>query len=159
MTGTSFNGTLPLAAATTGVEGLEAIIPIAPNTSYWHYYRSHGLVRSPGGYLGEDIDGLYDFVYSGPPERRDYCNTVVREETLLANMDRITGNWSDFWAERDYALQLDSLRAAVLMAHAWNDWNVMPEHSVRIIEGSRPGAPPSRCTSTRGDTGDPRPWR
>ena len=33
MTGTSYNGTLPLAAATTGVEGLKAIIPIAPNTS------------------------------------------------------------------------------------------------------------------------------
>ena len=56
MTGTSYNGTLPLAAATTGVEGLEAIIPIAPNTSYYHYYRSNGLVRSPGGYLGEDVD-------------------------------------------------------------------------------------------------------
>jgi X-Pro dipeptidyl-peptidase len=49
MTGTSYNGTLPLAAATTGVEGLEVIIPIAPNTSYYHYYRSNGLVRSPGG--------------------------------------------------------------------------------------------------------------
>ena len=32
MIGTSYNGTLPLAAATTGVDGLEAIIPIAPNT-------------------------------------------------------------------------------------------------------------------------------
>src|SRR5690606_6196527 len=41
MTGTSYNGTIPLAAATTGVEGLEAIIPIAPNTSYYHYYRSN----------------------------------------------------------------------------------------------------------------------
>jgi X-Pro dipeptidyl-peptidase len=40
MIGTSYNGTLPLAAATTGVEGLEAIIPVAPNTSYYHYYRS-----------------------------------------------------------------------------------------------------------------------
>lgn len=134
MTGTSFNGTLPLAAATTGVSGLGAIIPIAPNTSYWHYYRSHGLVRSPGGYLGEDIDSLYDFVYSGPEDRREYCNTVVREQELLANLDRVTGNWNSFWASRDYALQLDSLRAAVLMAHAWNDWNVMPEHSVRVIE-------------------------
>jgi X-Pro dipeptidyl-peptidase len=134
MTGTSFNGTLPLAAATTGVEGLKAIIPIAPNTSYWHYYRSHGLVRSPGGYLGEDIDSLYDFVYSGPEDRRDYCNTVVREGELLANLDRVTGNWSDFWASRDYVLQLDSLRAPILMAHAWNDWNVMPEHSVRVLE-------------------------
>jgi len=134
MTGTSFNGTLPLAAATTGVAGLGAIIPIAPNTSYWHYYRSHGLIRSPGGYLGEDIDSLYDFVYSGPEDRRDYCNSVVREGELLANMDRVTGNWNPFWASRDYALQLDSLQAAVLMAHAWNDWNVMPEHSVRVIE-------------------------
>ncbi|MEX2600973.1 MAG: CocE/NonD family hydrolase [Balneolaceae bacterium] len=49
MTGTSYNGTLPLAAATTGVDGLKAIIPVAPNTSYYHYYRSHALVRSPGG--------------------------------------------------------------------------------------------------------------
>ena len=74
MTGTSYNGTLALAAATTGVEGLEAIIPIAPNTSYYHYYRSNGLVRSPGGYLGEDIDVLYDFIRSGNPERRTYCD-------------------------------------------------------------------------------------
>src|SRR5690606_15712783 len=41
MIGTSYNGTLPIAAATTGVEGLEAIIPVAPNTSYYHYYRSN----------------------------------------------------------------------------------------------------------------------
>ena len=50
MIGTSYNGTLPIAAATTGVEGLEAIVPIAPNTSYYHYYRSNGLIRHPGGY-------------------------------------------------------------------------------------------------------------
>src|SRR5688572_3215936 len=74
MTGTSYNGTLPLAAATTGVPGLEAIIPIAPNTSYYHYYRSNGLVRHPGGWLGEDIDFLYDFINSGHPGKREYCN-------------------------------------------------------------------------------------
>jgi X-Pro dipeptidyl-peptidase len=152
MTGTSFNGTLPLAAATTGVEGLEAIIPVAPNTSYGHYYRSHGLVRSPGGYLGEDIDSLYDFVYSGPEERREYCNTVVREE-LLARQDRVTGDWNDFWESRDYALQLDSLRAAVLMAHAWNDWNVMPEHSVRVIEGLKARGTPLQMYFHQGGHG------
>ena len=37
MTGTSYNGTLPLAAATTGVDGMDAIIPIAPNTAEYHY--------------------------------------------------------------------------------------------------------------------------
>src|SRR6202008_1534663 len=65
MMGTSYEGTLPLAAATTGVKGLEVVIPIAPHTSYYHYYRSNGLVRSPGCYLGQDVDVLYDFVASG----------------------------------------------------------------------------------------------
>jgi X-Pro dipeptidyl-peptidase len=102
MTGTSYNGTLPLAAATTGVEGLEAIIPIAPNTSYYHYYRSHGLVRSPGGWLGEDIDVLFDFINSGDPNRRPWCIENVREGELARNMDRITGDHSEWWAARDY---------------------------------------------------------
>ena len=132
MIGTSYNGTLPLAAATTGVEGLEAIVPIAPNTSYYHYYRSNGLVRSPGGYLGEDADVLFDFIHSGHPDKRDYCNQKVRDELLLANMDRVSGDYSEFWAGRDYLNDLGPMKAACLMAHAFNDWNVMPEHSVRI---------------------------
>ncbi|MCK5941053.1 MAG: Xaa-Pro dipeptidyl-peptidase [Planctomycetes bacterium] len=132
MIGTSYNGTLPLAAATTGVEGLEAIVPIAPNTSYYHYYRSNGLVRSPGGYLGEDVDVLFDFIHSGHPDRRAYCNEKVRDELLAANADRLTGDYNEFWAGRDYLNDLGPMRAATLMAHAFNDWNVMPEHSVRI---------------------------
>ena len=67
---------LPLAAATTGVEGLEAIIPIAPNTSYYHYYRSNGLIRHPGGWLGEDIDFLYDFIASEIDAYVEYSGTA-----------------------------------------------------------------------------------
>ena len=132
MIGTSYNGTLPIAAATTGVDGLEAIIPIAPNTSYYHYYRSHGLIRHPGGYMGEDIDVLYDFINSGDPARRDYCNKTVRDGEMADNQDRLTGDYNEFWAGRDYLHDLGPVKAATLMAHAFNDWNVMPEHSVRI---------------------------
>ena len=132
MIGTSYNGTLPLAAATTGVEGLEAIVPIAPNTSYYHYYRSNGLVRSPGGYPGEDIDVLFDFIHSGLPEDREYCIKQVRDAVLRKGFDRQSGDYNEFWASRDYLLDLEPMRAATLMAHAFNDWNVMPEHSVRI---------------------------
>ncbi|MEM7414367.1 MAG: Xaa-Pro dipeptidyl-peptidase [Gemmatimonadota bacterium] len=132
MTGTSYNGTLPLAAATTGVEGLEAIIPVAPNTSYYHYYRSNGLVRSPGGYLGEDVDVLYDFINSGDPARRDWCNENIRDGEMAEGRDRLTGDYNEFWAGRDYLNAIDGVRAATLMAHAFNDWNVMPEHSYRI---------------------------
>ena len=132
MTGTSYNGTIPLAAATTGVEGLEAIIPIAPNTSYYHYYRSNGLVRSPGGYLGEDIDVLYDFIHSGKEENRARNNQMVRDTEMMNGMDRLTGDYNDFWEGRDYLNQMKPMKAALLMAHGFNDWNVMPDHSYRI---------------------------
>ena len=132
MTGTSYNGTLPLAAATTGVEGLEAIIPIAPNTSSYHYYRSNGLVRSPGGYLGEDIDVLYDFVHSGDEDKRAYNNKTIRDTELMNGMDRQTGDMNDFWYNRDYLPKMKNMKAALFMSHGFNDWNVMPEHSYRI---------------------------
>jgi X-Pro dipeptidyl-peptidase len=134
MTGASYDGTLLVAAATTGVDGLEAIIPIAPTTSWYHYYRSNGLVRSPGGYRGEDVDVLYDYINSGFAERREWCNDFVRGETLNAGQDRKTGDYNDFWEGRDYLNNIDGIKAATLMAHGFNDWNVMPEHSFRISQ-------------------------
>ena len=134
MTGTSYNGTIPVAAATTGVEGLEAIIPVAPNTSYYRYYRSNGLVRHPGGWLGEDIDFLYDFINSGDSVGRDYCNATYRDGEMAEGQDRVTGDYNDFWAGRDFMNELDGIKAATLMAHAFNDWNVVPEHSVLVYE-------------------------
>ena len=132
MTGTSYNGTIPFAAATTGVDGLEAIIPVSPNNSYYHYYRSNGLVRSPGGYLGEDVDVLYDFVHSNP-DNCAYCDSVWRGN-MLKNHDRRTGDYNSFWAERDLMNYMENFRAAVLMAHGFNDWNVMISHSARFID-------------------------
>jgi X-Pro dipeptidyl-peptidase len=134
MTGTSYNGTIPLAAATTGVEGLEAIIPIAPNTSYYHYYRSNGLVRSPGGYLGEDVDVLYDFIHSGEESKRAHNNAKYRDDEIINGIDRVTGDYNEFWASRDYLNDMEPMKAALFMAHGFNDWNVMPEHSYRIYK-------------------------
>ena len=134
MTGTSYNGTIPLAAATTGVKGLEVIIPVAPNTSYYHYYRSNGLVRSPGGYLGEDIDVLYDYIHSGDESKRAYSNLKIRDTEMKNGMDRITGDYNNFWAGRDYLNAMPKMKAAMLMSHGFNDWNVMPEHSYRIYK-------------------------
>jgi X-Pro dipeptidyl-peptidase len=158
MTGTSYNGTLPLAAATTGVEGLEAIIPIAPNTSYYHYYRSNGLVRHPGGYLGEDIDVLYDFIHSGDESKRPYNNATVRDKELAEGMDRITGDYNDFWAGRDYLNDMGPMKAALLMSHGFNDWNVMPEHSYRIYEAAKEKGIPAMIFYHQGGHGGPPPF-
>lgn len=153
MTGTSYNGTIPIAAATTGVDGLEAIIPIAPNTSYYHYYRSNGLIRHPGGYMGEDIDVLYNFINSGDPERRQGCDTTVRDKDMLANHDRIKADYNEFWASRDYLNKLGPMKAALFMSHGFNDWNVMPEHSNRIYQAVRAKGLPCRIYYHQGGHG------
>ncbi len=176
MTGTSYNGTIPLAAATTGVKGLEAIIPVAPNTSYYHYYRSNGLVRSPGGYLGEDIDVLYDFIHSGGEDlipnknylkdnnnskkfirKRDYSNAKIRDTEMANGMDRATGDYNDFWAGRDYLNQMKPMKAALLMSHGFNDWNVMPEHSYRIYKRAKEMGIPSQIYYHQNGHGGPPP--
>ena len=176
MTGTSYNGTIPLAAATTGVKGLEAIIPVAPNTSYYHYYRSNGLVRSPGGYLGEDIDVLFDFINSGGEDlipnknymkdsksskkfirKRDYANNTVRDTEMANGMDRETGDYNDFWAGRDYLNDMKPMKAALLMSHGFNDWNVMPEHSYRIYKRAKEMGIPSQIFYHQNGHGGPPP--
>lgn len=157
MTGTSYNGTIPLAAATTGVKGLEAIIPIAPNTSYYHYYRSNGLVRSPGGYLGEDIDVLYDYIHSGDESKRTYNNATTRDTEMKNGMDRITGDYNDFWAGRDYINDMAPMKAALLMSHGFNDWNVMPEHSYRIYKKAQEMGLPTQIYYHQNGHGGPPP--
>lgn len=157
MTGTSYNGTLPVAAATTGVEGLKAIIPVAPNTSYYHYYRSNGLVRNPGGYPGEDVDVLYDYIHSGPEDKREYSNKTVRDGEMAKGMDRESGDYNDFWAGRDYLNAMKPMKAALLMSHGFNDWNVMPEHSYRIYKAAEAKGLPVQIYYHQGGHGGPPP--
>jgi X-Pro dipeptidyl-peptidase len=156
MIGTSYEGTLPLAAATTGVAGLEVVVPVAANTSYYHYYRSNGLVRSPGGYLGEDVDVLYDFVASGPPATRATCDRTIKGGVFAAGQDRATGDFNEFWASRELLPHVRNIRAAVLLAHGLNDYNVMPSHTVRIYEEMKArGLPVSMYLHQGGHGGDP----
>lgn len=156
MTGTSYDGTLCIAAATTGVEGLEAIIPVAPISNYYDYYRSNGLVRSPDGYLGEDMDVLYDFIHTGDPAKRERNDREVRDKELVAKFDRKTGDYNDFWAERDYLKDMDKVQTAVLMAHGFNDWNVMTSHSQRFYQAAKEkGLPTQMYYHQNGHGGDP----
>ena len=158
MIGTSYEGTLPLAAATTGVPGLEVVVPVSPNTSYYHYYRSNGLVRSPGGYLGEDVDVLYDFIASGDSTGRANCDRLYKNGIFAGakGQDRATGDYNDFWASRDLLSFVKNIKAAVLLAHGLNDYNVVPEHSVRIYDEMKArGMPVSMFLHQGGHGGNP----
>ena len=158
MIGTSYEGTLPLAAATTGVAGLEVVVPVSPNTSYYHYYRSNGLVRSPGGYLGEDVDVLYDFIASGDSTKRANCDKIWKNGIFAGRtgQDRASGDYNDFWSKRDLLPHVKNIKAAVLLAHGLNDYNVVPSHSVRIYdEMKRLGLPVSMYLHQGGHGGNP----
>ena len=82
MMGTSYNGSLPIAAAATGVAGLEAIVPISPVSDYYEYYRANGMVRGPFGWQGEDADVLVDVVYTRQDETypRMICRAADRAD-------------------------------------------------------------------------------
>ena len=84
-----------------------------------------------------DIDVLYDFIHSGDESKRAYNNKTVRDSEMKNGMDRITGDYNDFWAGRDYLNQMKPMKAALMMAHGFNDWNVMPEHSYRIVKKAK----------------------
>lgn len=151
MTGTSYEGTMPLAAAVTGVEGLEAIVPMSPNTSQYRYYRSNGLVRSPGGYLGEDVAALYDFIHSG--RTREGCDKIWRDGIFAQQADRQSGDFNQFWADRDQTPLLKNVKAAVLFAHGFNDWNVMPEQTLRMWDALKDINPTAKLYMHQGGHG------
>lgn len=122
MMGVSYNGTLPNAVASTGVPGLEAIVPIAAISNWYDYYRNDGAVVAPGGYQGEDADVLAKYVYTR--DDREVCRAGIDE--LAARQDRLTGDMNPFWDERDYLDDVHKVRAAVLSVHGLNDDNVKP---------------------------------
>lgn len=120
MVGVSYNGTLPNAVAATGVEGLDAIVPVSAISNWYGYYRDDGAVVAPGGYQGEDADVLAKYVLTRP--NPEVCRPVVRD--LRRQQDRRTGDVSDFWTARDYRPGAARTDTAVLVQHGLTDWNV-----------------------------------
>jgi X-Pro dipeptidyl-peptidase len=118
--GVSYNGTLPNAVASTGVEGLETIVPIAAISSWYQYYRNDGAVVAAGGYQGEDADVLAEYVYTR--EDRQVCRPVI--DGLTRDQDRVTGDYTPFWDVRNYRNDVAKVHASVLAVHGLNDWNV-----------------------------------
>jgi X-Pro dipeptidyl-peptidase len=52
---------------------------------------------------------------------------------------------------------LEGIKAATLMSHAFNDWNVMPEHSVKVYEFLKAKGVPAQAFFHQGGHGGPPP--
>ncbi|MFI6643678.1 Xaa-Pro dipeptidyl-peptidase [Streptomyces sp. NPDC050504] len=155
MMGISYNGTLPIAAATTGVKGLKAIVPISGISSWYDYYRANGGVVAPGGYQGEDADVLAKAVYSRTD--REVCKPVL--DALTAEQDRRTGDFTPFWKERDYLKDVGKIKAGVFVVHGLNDWNVKTRHTGQLWEALGKNRVPRKMWLHQAGHSNPMPLR
>ena len=136
-TGLSYLGTMSNGLATTGVDGLEVIIAEAGISSWYNYYRENGLVTSPGGYPGEDFDSLAELTYSRNLQAGDYIRGNEAHQTDLEKvkekLDRKTGDYNQFWHDRNYLLNAHKVQAEVVFTHGSQDWNVKPLHVYQMF--------------------------
>ena len=136
-TGISYLGTMSNGLATTGVDGLEVIIAEAGISSWYNYYRENGLVTSPGGYPGEDFDSLAELTYSRNLLGGDYIRGNEAHQTDLEKvkekLDRKTGDYNQFWHDRNYLLNAHKVQAEVVFTHGSQDWNVKPLHVYQMF--------------------------
>ncbi len=130
MTGRSYLGTLATAAATQNPKGLKTIISESAISNWYNYYRENGLVVAPGGFPGEDADVLALDTYSRWYDGAEYLKTAETFKQLKNKMkheqDRVTGNYNQFWQNRNYLLEADQIKIDCLYVHGLNDWNVKP---------------------------------
>ena len=136
-TGLSYLGTMSNGLATTGVDGLEVIIAEAGISSWYNYYRENGLVTSPGGYPGEDFDSLAELTYSRNLLAGDYIRGNEAHqadlEKVKVQLDRKSGDYNQFWHDRNYLLNAHKVKAEVVFTHGSQDWNVKPLHVYQMF--------------------------
>jgi X-Pro dipeptidyl-peptidase len=161
MIGASYDGTTANMVAARGDDapGLAGIVPIAA-ISRWYGYAYGNGVR----YLlnsehptdeGFDTPLAFDFgLVRTPPtdpsdpsfaqkleSRANPCESV---EHTLKGYDR-SPDYDGFWRERDYLKDANGFRAAALIAHGWQDYNVKQDEGVRLFEALGNGVPFKRA--------------
>ncbi|MDF2038315.1 Xaa-Pro dipeptidyl-peptidase [Cytobacillus oceanisediminis] len=119
MIGKSYDGTLANGVAATGVEGLKTIVPIGAISSWYNYYRYEGLT-----YYNNGPGGLASRVASS--SRKDACKPVF--DRLNSEADDPSGDYNEFWDERNYIKDVKNVKASVFAVHGLNDFNVKMNH-------------------------------
>ena len=80
----------------------------------------NGIDAGAFPFQGEDTDILAKYVLTR--SNPEVCADVIAG--LERDQDRITGDYSRFWNERNYLNDADKVRASVFMVHGLHDDNV-----------------------------------
>jgi X-Pro dipeptidyl-peptidase len=122
MIGKSYDGTLANAVASTGVQGLDTIVPISAISSWYDYSRMNGVK-----YFDGEEDGLAATV-----DTDDFAKCAAVRDQLATGEDDAHGNYNTFWNERDYRAgsvgNASNVHASVFAVQGLNDLNVKPNH-------------------------------
>ena len=125
MTGCSYGGTLPYEVATTGVEGLETIIPYAGIASWYDYTNSQGVAKF---YNVNYADMLASYNGGGlfldenwSEINQDYASWLY---TVAQDEEETNGNYADIWKQTDYSDDYENIRCSALVVQGLNDFNV-----------------------------------
>lgn len=158
MTGASYDGTTANMVAAAGGErdprtgevlsgapGLKAVIPVAA-ISHWYGYAYRGGMRyflNSESVTDEGFDTplAFDHGFSDTVHPDNAADGLVAhndgdcgatEHTFQAYSR--TPDYTSFWQQRDYALHPERWRAAALIVHGWNDYNVKQDEAIRLYE-------------------------
>ena len=157
MIGGSYDGTTATMVAAQGdaAPGLKGIVPIAGISRWYGYAYSHGIrylgnTERPAD-EGVDTPLAFDFGLARTPptdpsdpafadallSRTNPCDSV--EHTRRGYDD--SPDYNKFWIERDYLRRAWRIRAATLVAHGWQDYNVKQEEGVNLFRAIREDDP------------------
>ncbi|WP_410788877.1 CocE/NonD family hydrolase [Kribbella sp. C-35] len=114
MIGVSWNGTIANSVASTGVRGLETIVPIAAISSWYDYTRGFGVP-----FYDEYMGFLHDYVSNDASPRCEQLTNEIEQDS-----DTRTGSYSKWWDPRNYRLDASKVRSSVYVVHGLGDENV-----------------------------------
>jgi X-Pro dipeptidyl-peptidase len=149
MMGASYDGTTANMVAAQGdkVPELKAIVPIAA-ISRWYGYAYGGGVRYFGNSENPTDEGVdtplgFDFGFAltvPPPTHPAFAGAAASRVQPCEQVEHTakaydtSPDYDDFWVQRDYRRHAADFRAAVLVAHGWQDYNVKQEEGTALFE-------------------------
>lgn len=155
MIGGSYRGALAKGVAATGVDDLETIVPLRAIANWYTYVRSNGAVISTGESdtsAGSPLTTLANMVTTRMDNEK--CDDIIDEMT--AQVDRQTGNYNDFWDERNYLADADQIQASSLLVHGMYDTETRPRHAAEWLATMREHDVPYKAWIHQGGHDDPR---
>lgn len=125
MYGVSYDGTLPIALAETGVPGLKTIVPVGAISSWYDYTRASGI-----GYVHWGNRYMQGFANRrSSPRALELCGAKYQQIGDSEADD--TNDYTPFYAERNFRDQASQITASVFLVHGQQDWNVKTTQSGR----------------------------